>query len=224
VGLARAMVIQPKVLLMDEPLSNLDAKLRIELREDIREIQKKLKITTVYVTHDQEEALVISDRICIMNSGEVAQVDTPWKVYKEPQKYFVASFVGSMNFLKWPVESWFQKNPAFINENLKSSNEKKINFNNDDLVIGIRPEDISIRNKSINQEDQNIILTGIVEKISYLGLEAIYHVRLDDEVRLLVNVYCPDEPSNEEIGSQVDLGFSKDAMMFFDKKSGLRCY
>ena len=80
VGLARALVIQPKILLMDEPLSNLDAKLRIELREDIRQIQKHLGTTTIYVTHDQDQALVISDRICIMRSGQMVQVGTPWEI------------------------------------------------------------------------------------------------------------------------------------------------
>ena len=99
VGLARAMVIQPKILLMDEPLSNLDAKLRIELREDIRQIQKDLGTTTIYVTHDQEEALVISDRLCIMRSGQMVQVGTPWEIYKKPVDHFVASFVGNMIFL-----------------------------------------------------------------------------------------------------------------------------
>ena len=224
VGLARAMVIKPKVLLMDEPLSNLDAKLRIELREDIREIQKKLKITTIYVTHDQEEALVISDRICIMNSGEVAQVDTPWKVYKDPKKYFVASFVGSMNFLKWSLISWDQKEQVLVENKFKDSYENSNDFKDEDLMIGIRPEDIVIRRKSIKKENDNIILPGVIEKISYSGREAVYHVRVNDDVRLLVNIYCPDELSIDEIGSQVELEISKNSMMLFNKKSGLRCY
>ena len=97
VGLARAMVINPKILLMDEPLSNLDAKLRIELREDIRDLQRRLGTTTVYVTHDQEEALVVSDRICVMNQGRVHQVASPFDIYRNPATPFVAGFVGAMN-------------------------------------------------------------------------------------------------------------------------------
>jgi iron(III) transport system ATP-binding protein len=99
VGLARALVVRPKVLLMDEPLSNLDAKLRIDLRRDIRALQQSLDITTIYVTHDQEEALSISDQVCVMHDGVVQQVDTPWALYNRPANRFVASFVGSNNFL-----------------------------------------------------------------------------------------------------------------------------
>ncbi len=99
VGLARALVIRPKVLLMDEPLSNLDAKLRIDLRRDIRRLQQQLGITTIYVTHDQEEALSISDQVCVMFDGVVQQVGSPWAIYRQPANRFVAGFVGSNNFL-----------------------------------------------------------------------------------------------------------------------------
>src|SRR5215212_9655888 len=99
IGLARAMVIRPKLLLMDEPLSNLDAKLRIELRDEIRDIQKKIGIAAIYVTHDQEEALAISDRICVMNAGRIEQIGTPQEIYADPKTIFVASFVGTMNVL-----------------------------------------------------------------------------------------------------------------------------
>ncbi len=99
VGLARAMVIEPRVLLLDEPLSNLDAKLRVDMREEIRDIQQQLGITAIYVTHDQEEALAISDRIAVMNGGRIQQIGSPWEVYKKPANRFVASFVGQMNFI-----------------------------------------------------------------------------------------------------------------------------
>lgn len=97
VALARAIVIHPNVLLMDEPLSNLDAKLRIEMRSAIREVQKKVGITTVYVTHDQEEALAISDRIAIMNEGVIQQIGTPEKIYTRPSNVFVSTFIGHSN-------------------------------------------------------------------------------------------------------------------------------
>jgi iron(III) transport system ATP-binding protein len=99
VGLARALVIRPKVLLMDEPLSNLDAKLRLELRRDIRDLQREFGITTIYVTHDQEEALAVSDYVCVMHGGIAQQVATPWDIYSRPANLFVASFVGSNNRL-----------------------------------------------------------------------------------------------------------------------------
>ena len=99
VGLARAMAIRPDLLLMDEPLSNLDAKLRLELRDDIRDLQRRLGITTIYVTHDQEEALAVSDRICVMQNGQIEQIATPFALYRHPATRFVASFVGAMNFI-----------------------------------------------------------------------------------------------------------------------------
>lgn len=111
VGLARALVIRPKVLLMDEPLSNLDAKLRVDLRRDIRLLQQEFGITTIYVTHDQEEALSISDQVCVMYDGVVQQVGSPWLIYKQPCNRFVASFVGTNNFL--PL-TWTQGRSAAL--------------------------------------------------------------------------------------------------------------
>lgn len=100
VALGRVLVLKPDLLLMDEPLSSLDTKLRIKVREELREIQKKLGITTIYVTHDQEEALGLSDKIAVINNGVIVQYDTPEKIYFEPQDKFVADFVGRANFLK----------------------------------------------------------------------------------------------------------------------------
>jgi len=99
VALARALVLEPQVLLLDEPLSNLDAKLRVRVRDEIREIQQRIGITTVLVTHDQDEALSVADRIAVMNSGRIEQLDTPSGLYDEPRTRFVAGFVGTMNFL-----------------------------------------------------------------------------------------------------------------------------
>jgi ABC-type Fe3+/spermidine/putrescine transport system ATPase subunit len=100
VALARALVVEPEVLLLDEPLSNLDAKLRVRVREELRELQRRLGQTTVYVTHDQEEALALSDRIAVMNTGRVLQVGTPEEIYLRPKNRFVADFVGLANFLE----------------------------------------------------------------------------------------------------------------------------
>jgi ABC-type Fe3+/spermidine/putrescine transport system ATPase subunit len=103
VALARALVVRPRLLLMDEPLSNLDARLRVAMRAEIRRIQRELQITTVYVTHDQEEALAVSDRLAVMHRGRVEQVGTPWEVYARPRSPFVAGFVGLGNALEGPV-------------------------------------------------------------------------------------------------------------------------
>ncbi len=103
VALARAIVIHPEVLLMDEPLSNLDAKLRVEMRNAIKRIQQQIGITTVYVTHDQEEALAVSDRIAVMNGGVIQQIDTPKRIYQRPANTFVATFIGQSNILDGQV-------------------------------------------------------------------------------------------------------------------------
>ncbi len=100
VGLARSLIMSPRVILMDEPLSNLDAQLREELRSEIRRIQKQLGITTIYVTHDQEEALAVSDLICVLNEGQVQQTGSPIEMYQNPANFFVASFVGGNNFIE----------------------------------------------------------------------------------------------------------------------------
>ncbi|MGH7263402.1 MAG: ABC transporter ATP-binding protein, partial [Candidatus Rokuibacteriota bacterium] len=138
VGLARAMVINPKILLMDEPLSNLDAKLRIELREDIRDLQRSLGTTTIYVTHDQEEALVVSDRICVMQDGRVHQVGTPWEIYKRPATLFVAGFVGAMNLLD-PL-------PEEIARQVEARAGRRPH------VAGIRPEDVVLEGGAADSE------------------------------------------------------------------------
>ena len=100
VALARALVIEPSVLLFDEPLSNLDAKLRVSMRTEIRRIQQEVGITAVYVTHDQSEAMAISDKIIIMNKGKIAQMGTPEEIYYQPNDEFVADFIGEVNFLR----------------------------------------------------------------------------------------------------------------------------
>ncbi|RLF25672.1 MAG: ABC transporter ATP-binding protein, partial [Thermoprotei archaeon] len=104
VALARALVIEPQVLLLDEPLSNLDAKVRAQLRVEIRKLQKKLKITTIYVTHDQEEALSISDRVAVMSHGRILQIGTPREVYENPSSRFIADFIGMSNFIEGTVK------------------------------------------------------------------------------------------------------------------------
>jgi iron(III) transport system ATP-binding protein len=140
VGLARALVINPKVLLMDEPLSNLDAKLRVDLRRELREIQQSMNITTVYVTHDQEEALAMSDFVCVMYGGVIQQADAPWEIYNNPANRFVASFVGANNFLS------LEKNGAALaiaGENVTLPQAANLPEGKK-VVAAIRPEAISV--------------------------------------------------------------------------------
>lgn len=225
VGLARAMVIEPIVLLMDEPLSNLDAKLRVEMREQIRDIQKELGITAVYVTHDQEEALVISDRIAVMNSGEIQQVDTPWEIYKNPKNMFVASFIGSMNILKGKIIS--SNNLNFSEISIDKKIKIKIKMKNKDhdkeeVSIGIRPEEIIIIQKKLKEDDgESTYIEGILRKNVFIGNLIQFTIECND---ILFTVTKP-KPEREDfipINSKVTLKISTDSIMAFDSKSGER--
>ena len=150
VALARAMVVRPKVLLFDEPLSNLDAKLRVKMRVEIRRMQKRLGISSVYVTHDQSEAMAMSDRIVVMNAGRIEQVDTPEEIYLHPASVFVADFVGRANFVpakasevgedgKVRIEALGQQLNVHAAESAKEAVRS-----GDDLVVLVRPESMRI--------------------------------------------------------------------------------
>ncbi len=148
VALARAIVLNPRVLLFDEPLSNLDAKLRVEMRAELRRIQKELNITTIYVTHDQEEAMSISDRLAVMNKGRIMQVGTPKEIYKSPKNEFVARFIGQGTFLSGEV---IESNEALrvrldIGDEVKAKpSNQEIKFApGDRALIMIRPESFTL--------------------------------------------------------------------------------
>jgi ABC-type Fe3+/spermidine/putrescine transport system ATPase subunit len=201
IGLARAMVIKPRLLLMDEPLSNLDAKLRIELREEIRDIQKKVDIATIYVTHDQEEALAISDRICVMNAGRIEQVGTPQEIYGNPQTRFVAEFVGTINTLT-PGAS------------LGSLLGELGLANHQNATWASRPERLMLaENGSVPAGAAT--LPGTVTKYTYLGREA--HVQVETPAGVLVvQVANPGMAATREPGQAVTVVVPRDAPMAFD--------
>ena len=195
IGLARAMAIRPTLLLMDEPLSNLDAKLRIELREDIRDIQRRLGITTIYVTHDQEEALAVSDRICVMNKGNVEQIGTPFEIYRKPQRRFAASFVGTMNFL-----------PGHIQGGQLKVGSHSVPFphgvGTGSVEVAIRPENVLLAGP--NAEGEAISLKGEVRKVTFLGREAHYTLRTEAG-EIVAQVADPDRDFIEMEGRPVEV-------------------
>ncbi len=175
VALARALVIQPDVLLMDEPLSNLDAKLRVEMRETIRSIQRNVGITTVYVTHDQEEAMAVSDRIAVMNLGEIQQIGTPQAIYQRPANLFVASFIGRTNLLNGEIRMENGSAMLMMNDGyavpvttLHSEEEKS-----QKVVVSIRPEEFII-----SGDEEGIPAT--VVSSTFLGLNMHYFLKLND--------------------------------------------
>ncbi|MDL2272313.1 ABC transporter ATP-binding protein [Desulfovibrio sp. OttesenSCG-928-I05] len=169
VGIARALAIRPRLLLMDEPLSNLDAKLRVEMREDIRDIQRELGITTIYVTHDQEEALAISDRICVLQGGIIQQVGEPTDIYWNPTRIFTAGFIGTMNFLPGAIQDGDLK---LGNTSISLGG----NMPSGPVDVAVRPEDLVLGDVPA---EPCITLAGHVEKTTFLGREATSFVRTE---------------------------------------------
>ncbi len=169
VALARAIVVEPKVLLLDEPLSNLDAKLRLRMREEIVSLQRRLGITTIYVTHDQEEAMSISDRIAVMNRGKVLQVDTPHGIYRRPRSFFVATFIGRTTILRGVVDDFsdglYRVRAGKLVIYGESASGRKFNPG-DPVVAVIRPEDFTLAEGG---EEVNVI-EGEVELVMFLGV------------------------------------------------------
>jgi ABC-type Fe3+/spermidine/putrescine transport system ATPase subunit len=201
IGLARAMVINPRLLLMDEPLSNLDAKLRIELREEIRDIQQRVGIATIYVTHDQEEALAISDRICVMSNGHVEQVGTPEAIYGDPQTLFVARFVGTLNEL--------ERGPALADLLQRLGLGAA---DSDGVTWTIRPEDMRLVSSGATD---TATLEGVVSKCTYLGREAHLHLRTPAG-DLIVHVVNPSRVAVPAAGATVAVAVGREALMGFD--------
>ena len=178
VALARALVIEPDVLLLDEPLSNLDAKLRIEMREEIIRIHKEMSITTVYVTHDQHEALSISDRVAVMDEGYVQQFDTPREIYATPQTVFVADFIGQCTFIDGTVQSVDDGITVQIPNNQTAIGKTTIEgypFEvNEEVKVAIRPEDLHLKRESASDNE----IVGKVTRTIYIGnaLEVYFQV------------------------------------------------
>lgn len=175
VALARALVIKPDVLLMDEPLSNLDAKLRVEMRSVIKEIQNSVGITTVYVTHDQEEAMAVSDRIAVMKDGDIQHVGTPKDLYQRPANLFVATFIGRTNIVK--AKLVVKDNKTIIKfpmgYDIEVDNIVDNEKHDQEIIVSIRPEEFVI-----NEENNEGILADVDDSI-FLGLNTHYFVHLD---------------------------------------------
>jgi len=214
VALGRAIVRKPAVFLFDEPLSNLDAKLRVQMRAEISTLQKRLQTTTVYVTHDQVEAMTMGDRMAVMSKGELQQVGTPLEVYEQPANLFVASFIGTppMNFVpatltdggatvtasgfKMPVPEPFRA-AAAGREGAKA-------------VLGIRPE--NVREASRDGGGETVRVTAKVAFVEPLGHEVIVHGRVGDEL-IVAKV---DPHRSPQIGSTIDLVIEAGAAHLFD--------
>lgn len=192
VALARALVISPQILLMDEPLSNLDAKLRVSMRDEIRRIQKDLGITTIYVTHDQEEAMAVSDRIAIFNRGRLEQVGTPAEIYYRPESRFAAEFMGNSNILEMEVTGW-DKDHSRIRAEVdgRTFSLRGQLPAGDRITLSVRPEWIRVVAEPRNGESN--ILQGEVLSSTFLGSMIRYRVSGPGGKPVVIDVHDPDE-------------------------------
>ncbi len=209
VALARALVLNPDVLLLDEPLSNLDAKIRIQVRAEIRKLQKELAITTIYVTHDQEEALTLSDRIAVVDHGKLQQLGTPRDLYERPENPFVADFIGINNLIAGEVREIesvgrsmkveTQAGPllCFCYKQFKSG---------DRCLISVRPETATISPSSTILEGWNGI-SGNVSFVYYIGNAIRYDVEMGDGALFKVDIQNPWEHQPLAIGSKAFVSF-----------------
>jgi iron(III) transport system ATP-binding protein len=194
VALARALVLEPDLLLLDEPLSNLDAKLRLETREEIKRIQKELGITSIYVTHDQEEALIMADRIAIMNQGKIEQIGAPREVYNQPQNQFIAEFIGETNSIEGRVKQSNKNNLIVVETDYGFKLYAKENVSLEDeqrVVCLIRPEEIVISEKK--PQTQVNVIDVKVQGISYYGMAENYRVIRPDGLAFQVTNFNPSE-------------------------------
>lgn len=219
VAVGRAIVRDPKVFLFDEPLSNLDAKLRVQMRMEISKLHQQLNATMIYVTHDQVEAMTMGDRIVVMKDGHIQQIDSPLNLYKKPVNRFVASFIGSpsMNFIEGNI---IRDNNLFFHSNdgeihLPVANEMKNlleKYIHKDVVIGIRPEDIFINNSNngIHDNPSAVMTLDVVEP---MGNETTIYAS-SSENNIIASVKPQDLP---DIGKEVKLFFNISNLHYFDK-------
>jgi len=214
VALGRAIVRDPEVFLMDEPLSNLDAKLKAEMRTELQRLQEDLNVTTVYVTHDQTEAMTMGDRIAILNDGRLQQIDTPLECYHEPANQFVAGFLGepAMNFFDVTLDGDTLRSNAFeypIGPEIRSSIGGAT-----DLVLGIRPEDIRLAERTNDDHD----FETVVDVVEPMGDENTVHLLVGDGDESLIAT--TDGFTRIAAGDTVVARIPEDAIHVFDRASG----
>ena len=220
VAMGRAIVREPKVFLMDEPLSNLDAKLRVQMRSEIAALHRRLKATIIYVTHDQTEAMTLGTRIVVLKDGKIMQVDTPRKLYDEPDNLFVAGFIGSpqMNFLDCEChidgdEAYLtHRDMKFPMDAKKSKALKDGGYNGKTVTFGVRPDDIDDY-PAFMKEHPNHMLHGTCTGYELLGSEVLLYYQVGD-VTMTAKV---DSTTPARPGSEVNVAFDLERAHIFDK-------
>jgi ABC-type Fe3+/spermidine/putrescine transport system ATPase subunit len=210
VALARAIVTEPKVLLLDEPLSNLDRKLRISMRTMIRKLQQQLKMTALYVTHDQEEALSLADRIAIMSGGRVAQLGAPAEIYDRPVNAFVADFIGAENLMPGEIVEVGSDGAVAVRVGsltVRSVDERK----SGKVCVVVKPQGIRVTPRGTPLDEENCY-RGVIRFATYLGATARYEVEVEG-VTFVVDVPDPRPADLLKQGAEVNLGFSSKSVI-----------
>lgn len=212
VALARALIKQPKVLLLDEPLGALDLKLRREMQLELKRMQQQIGITFIYVTHDQEEALTMSDRIGVMHQGSLIQVGTPVEIYEFPQTRFVADFIGESNIFQGRiVEQSSDRQTVLIHEQFPLTIPTSTPLSIGQIInLVIRPEKISIHPMGSKPEPG---WPGVIQEIVYLGTDSRYMIQLSPDLSLLVRRQNlgPHDSQDDQVGEAVILNFSSES-------------
>jgi len=207
VALARALVLNPKILLLDEPLSNLDAKIRVQVRAEIRKLQKELGITTIYVTHDQEEALTLSDRIAVFNQGKVFQVGPPKALYERPANRFVADFIGINNLIEGTVSmvdaTAGRLRVATVLGELSALGDERLRAS-DRCILCIRPENAAVGGEAAAERN---LVDGRIAFAAYLGNTLRYDVDLGQGIVFKADVGDPWHHEELPMGSAVSVTF-----------------
>ena len=219
VALGRAIVRDAKVFLMDEPLSNLDAKLRVAMRAEIAKLHQRLETTTIYVTHDQTEAMTMADRIVIMKDGFVQQIGSPKEVYNKPVNIFVAGFIGSpaMNFFNVTLNNGVVRDGYGLELRVPEGRNKVLiekGYEGKELVFGIRPEDINSEQVAIDASPESTVRSEVVVS-ELLGAETMLYTRIGD-TEFISKVDARDFHSP---GETIDLSFNINKAHFFDKET-----
>ncbi len=198
VALGRAIILKPDVLLLDEPLSNLDAKLREEMRFELKEIQKRVGVTIIYVTHDQIEAISMSDRIVVISDGRIQQLGTPQEVYNKPSNRFVASFIGKANFIHGKIMDKYKAKIA--KDTIVNISYDNVINNRTDITLMVRPHDVAIEREKTSSN-----LGGIAKSILFLGDR--YSCIFETEIGTITGEIPPDTKINE--GDRLFISFKK---------------
>jgi len=215
VALARALVIRPRVLLLDEPLAAIDRKLRVEMEVELRQIQRRTGVTTIFVTHDQEEALTLADRVAILEGGSVVQVGPPREIYDRPASRFAADFLGAANVLVGTVqrvetEVQVEISPGFTVQLV----DTRITHVGGKVVLAVRPERILLGGAARRQPNAFL---GTVEGVVYTGPNTVYLIRLPSDITVRVVTHSEEAEGELEVGRQVWVGWTASAVRIVEQ-------